>query len=1130
MDEEPLHPWIDPGLEARLVALVLGEASDFEREELERLCKEDGDLAAFRARMETLHGMLREVGKGESSEGEWRLSAERRRVVEERLAAEPVMPNPKSEAEHQQRKSNHHRLLATAAVLTFAAILAGTMMPAYNSVSHRGRESSLPEQHFAYFEDPAAESGTLSVGRISIDGNETTKDQVISRQLGDRELDAEVDVRFREGADLSRNLVMFDDEEIRIEEMRRERPRVATTAELAEIETEAGTDYLASSETREKTNTEEAIRPRLAAAKPQALTRSDEEGRYADVDDAITNLAVVDEQIREVEEKIPFFGDLPEAGLLPQEQEEAKTFASGGTSGGAVRIGGDFAGQDVVSNEGRIAELDGTVALGSGRDILVEDGAGVKISLTTENAPSAQTGFPVVAPSAPAPADGLALTMPGQASEPFFPDFENGAGNSLSEPFVNESTGANANTLFGRHFLGGANNLRGFDYREANDVPSQLNLETNAGGIAWDNLQASTGRGSGGLIVNGNVTTSGSVTIPEVGLEFPAKGHGQVVEIPTDSSGSTGELDNYAAGMVFDRDRMESLYQVVPRVVGGGSESDARVRYRDQDVAELPALGEKITPTEPSNDANTADSSIRLDYGYPLAGDDFTQEFRYQPAQNEWESYPDSENERRYAHIGHGGSANDLLHAGVMISFDETEPTYPSIDDLRRVPDPSEKQATDEPFSTFSLHVSDASFRLAKAALEKNEWPEADRVRIEEFVNAFDYGDPSPAGGEPVATTIEQAAHPFLQQRNLVRIAVRTAAEGRGSGTPLRLVFLLDNSGSMERVDRRETVGLAFSRLASHLREGDQVTLVAFARTPRLVADRIPGTEAATLAQTVAELPSEGGTNLEEALRLAFEKAKEQFDPAAQNRVVLLTDGAANLGDAEPESLAARITEMRDHGVALDIAGVGAEGLNDEILEALARRGDGRYFVLDRPEDADAGFAARLAGAFRPAAKNVKVQIEFNPDRVGAYRLLGFDKHRLKTEDFRDDSVDAAELSAAEAGVALYHVDARPEGTGEVGTVSVRFLDMATGRMVERRWPIPYEPVASPVERAAPSLRVATVAGLFAARLKNDPAGNAVHLDELSRVLAELPGRWREEPRVEDLRRMIETARLMEGR
>jgi hypothetical protein len=426
--------------------------------------------------------------------------------------------------------------------------------------------------------------------------------------------------------------------------------------------------------------------------------------------------------------------------------------------------------------------------------------------------------------------------------------------------------------------------------------------------------------------------------------------------------------------------------------------------------------------------------------------------------------------------------------------------------------------------STFSLNVSDVSFKLAKAALAKGNWPDASKVRPEEFVNALDYDDTKPSQSEKVACAIEQGAHPFMQQRNLMRIAMSTASLGRNASTPLRLTILLDQSGSMERSDRAESVKRAFALLASQLNANDEVTLVGFARTPRLLAERVKGNEAMKLAKIVENPLTEGGTNLEAALSSGLQLAKQQFIEGAQNRIILLTDGAANLGDALPENLARQVQMMRKHKIAFDTCGVGADGLNDEVLTSLAKQGDGRYYFLDRPEDADDGFAKRIAGALRPAAKNVKVQILFNPERVSKFKLYGFEKHKLKKEDFRNDSVDAAEMAEEESGVALYHFEPIADGRGDIGTVSVRFLDAATNEMVERTWAISYQPEAPLFSQAEPALRLASVAGLFAEKLKGSPVGERVDLKRLRQETELLKPNFDLQPRFHEFKIMLRQA------
>jgi hypothetical protein len=444
------------------------------------------------------------------------------------------------------------------------------------------------------------------------------------------------------------------------------------------------------------------------------------------------------------------------------------------------------------------------------------------------------------------------------------------------------------------------------------------------------------------------------------------------------------------------------------------------------------------------------------------------------------------------------------------------------------VPADTETNASKEPVSTFSLHLSDASFRLAQDALARGEVPDPSRIRPEEFYNAFDYGDPAPSMAEKVSCRIEQAADPARQQRNLVRIAMRVPATGHGAGQPLRLTVLLDTSGSMEREDRAAAVRRAMEVLVSLLGPRDRITLVGFARQPRLLAEGVPGNQAAQLLGIVAHTPPEGGTNLEEALKLAGELARRQFFAGAQNRIVVLTDGAANLGNADPGQLAASITALRQQGISFDACGVGIDGINDEVLEALTRKGAGRYYVVDTPESADAGFARQLAGAFRPAAENVKVQVRFNPTRVGNYRLIGFEQHRLNEEDFRNDKVEAAALAAGEAAVALYEIEPLAQGDGELGEVYVRFHDTATGAMVERSWTLPYDPYAPSLDRASPTMQLAGTAALMAEKLRGGAAADAIRLDQLAPVVNALRGRYAQEARVQALVAMFEQMRRLE--
>jgi hypothetical protein len=319
----------------------------------------------------------------------------------------------------------------------------------------------------------------------------------------------------------------------------------------------------------------------------------------------------------------------------------------------------------------------------------------------------------------------------------------------------------------------------------------------------------------------------------------------------------------------------------------------------------------------------------------------------------------------------------------------------------------------------------------------------------------------------------------------------------------------------MVRADRRAALDIALQTLAGLLNENDRINLIGFARTPRLIAEAMPGTRAAELPRLVHIAAAEGGTNLEGALDLAGEITARHLNPAAQNRIVILSDGAVNLGAADPARLADHIARLRQQGIATDIAGIGSDGLNDALLAELARHGDGRFHIVT-PETGES-LARDLAGAFRPAARDVKVQVVFNPERVGGWRLIGFDQHLLRTEDFRNDAIDAAELAENEAATAIYQVEILADGHGELGEFFIRFQDAASGRIVERSWPIPYQPNALAADQAAPSMQLATLAMLTAEQLRGTPLVAAATPETTRPLIQNVTTHFRDNPRAREL-------------
>jgi Mg-chelatase subunit ChlD len=456
----------------------------------------------------------------------------------------------------------------------------------------------------------------------------------------------------------------------------------------------------------------------------------------------------------------------------------------------------------------------------------------------------------------------------------------------------------------------------------------------------------------------------------------------------------------------------------------------------------------------------------------------------------------------------------------------DPKPAKPSV--LPPTPQP-EVLTHENAFSTFSLNVSDVSFKLTAASLEKGAMPEAANIRSEEFINAFDYRDPMPAPGAPIAFTSERARYPFAHNRDVVRFSVKTAAQGREDGKPLNIVLLLDNSGSMERADRVRIIQESLRTLAEQLKPQDKISVVTFSRTARLWADGVTGAQAVEVANKIGALTPEGGTNLEDALDLAYKTALRHYAATAVNRVVLLTDGAANLGNVEPKELKAKVEGFRKQGIALDCFGIGWEGFNDDLLEQLSRNGDGRYGFVNSPEEAASEFVGQLAGALRVAASDVKMQVEFNPSRVTAWRQIGYAKHQLTQQQFRDNTVDAAEIGAAESGNALYVIETNPNGEGPIATVRARFRVPQTSDYREHEWVVPFGSAVE-LEQSSPSLRLAASASAFSEWLASSPFAGDVSTDRLLKTVSGVPEIYGADPRPKKLEWMIRQAKSISGK
>lgn len=430
-------------------------------------------------------------------------------------------------------------------------------------------------------------------------------------------------------------------------------------------------------------------------------------------------------------------------------------------------------------------------------------------------------------------------------------------------------------------------------------------------------------------------------------------------------------------------------------------------------------------------------------------------------------------------------------------------------------------------FSTFSLNVTDVSFQLAARQLAQGMAPDPQSIRQEEFYNAFDYRDPAPASGEPIRFEVESATLPGSHNLKVVRLAVKTAAKSRSAGRPAQITFAVDNSGSMQRSDRKSTVQAAFDNLTDGLRPQDRINVVTFATDSRVELLQSPPSNAPQIQAALNTAP-EGGTNLEEGLATAYEVAARYYHPAYENRVVLLSDGIANLGQTEADQLVGMIEKNRNQGIAFDGFGIGWENLNDPLLAELARNGDGQYAFLNSPEDAGEIFAQALSSSLQAVARDVKVQVEWNPDRVQRFRLVGYETHLLKKEDFRNDAVDAAEMAPEETGNAIYLVELKANGSGPLGTARVRFKMEKTSTTVEERsWIIPNPPTWPEIESASPRLQLGTAAAVLADKLQDPNRFASVNRAQLLAWTQQAQAFFNNPAEIETLANMIRNANFL---
>ncbi len=378
----------------------------------------------------------------------------------------------------------------------------------------------------------------------------------------------------------------------------------------------------------------------------------------------------------------------------------------------------------------------------------------------------------------------------------------------------------------------------------------------------------------------------------------------------------------------------------------------------------------------------------------------------------------------------------------------------PVTEDFDKVEVEGFKAVADEPLSTFSVDVDTASYAMVRRMLRDGQTPPADSVRLEELVNYFDYDYPEPMGSQPFSVMTEVASAPWAEEHRLLHVGLQGVPIDDAEVAPRNLVFLLDVSGSMNRPDALPLLKQGLGLLARQLRKQDKVSIVVYAGASGMVLPPTSGGDISKILGALESLQAGGSTNGGAGIELAYKVAKDNYIKGGINRVILATDGDFNVGTANRSELERLIEQKRETGVFLTVLGFGRGNTKDSTMQMLADKGNGNYAYIDSVAEARKVLVREAGATLTTIAKDVKIQVEFNPVLVESYRLIGYENRRLAAQDFNDDKKDAGEIGAGHTVTAVYEIVPAGKGGTQPGVDPLKYQgertptgDALTGEM-----------------------------------------------------------------------------------
>jgi Ca-activated chloride channel family protein len=421
-------------------------------------------------------------------------------------------------------------------------------------------------------------------------------------------------------------------------------------------------------------------------------------------------------------------------------------------------------------------------------------------------------------------------------------------------------------------------------------------------------------------------------------------------------------------------------------------------------------------------------------------------------------------------------------------TFFQGQPSNPFVDTL------------DDHLSTFGMDVDTAAYGIARRYLADGHLPEPDSVRVEEYINALDYQYPTPSGDQDFAIYLEGGPSPYNPRNDLVQVGLQGRRVATDQRKPASLTFVIDTSGSMAIESRLGTVKSALRLLVEQMRPTDSVGIVTFGADARVVLPPTSGSNKQRILSAIDGLKTDGSTSIDAGLREGFKIADQTFEPNQINMVLLCTDGVANNGVSDADGLLRKYQSFLQKGIQLSAFGFGMGNYNDVMLEKLGDKGNGSYAYIDSLDAARRVFVQNLTGTLQTIARDAKIQVDFNPDVVSRYRLLGYEDRDVADQDFRNDRVDGGEVGAGQSVTALYEITRKPGAAGPVATVSMRYQTPDRSRAVEQKSELGVAAIHTDPGQASPRfVQAATVAG-FAEVLKRSFWARGISLQDVARA------------------------------